>query len=123
MTHVQKIAGVLVLISIMSAKEGSSSIANYGLEEFPATVSQNGKTSEAESGIVRTWSRIPEYNIRGDARIVAESFLAANRKQMGFESDLSSAGFWYEKKKAGVSHLKRFSRKLMVFRFSAVTLR
>jgi hypothetical protein len=122
MTYVQKIAGVVVLISILSAKEGSSSIANYGLEEFPATVSQNGKTSEAESGIVRTWSRIPEYNIRGDARIVAESFLAANRKQMGFESDLSSAGFWYEKK-AGVSNLKRFSRKLMVFRFSAVTLR
>ncbi len=102
MTYVQKIAGVVVLISILSAKEGSSSIANYGLEEFPATVSQNGKTSEAESGIVRTWSRIPEYNIRGDARIVAESFLAANRKQMGFESDLSSAGFWYEKKSRGI---------------------
>ncbi len=103
MTYVQKIAGVVVLISILSAKEGSSSIANYGLEEFPATVSQNGKTSEAESGIVRTWSRIPEYNIRGDARIVAESFLAANRKQMGFESDLSSAGFWYEKKSRGIT--------------------
>ncbi len=63
MAHVQKIAGVVALISILSAKDGTSSIANFGLEEFPITVSQNGKTSEAESGIVRTWSIIPNFKI------------------------------------------------------------
>ncbi len=103
MAHVQKIAGVVALISILSAKDGTSSIANFGLEEFPITVSQNGKTSEAESGIVRTWSRIPNFKIPGDARAVAESFLAAHSKQMGFESRLSEPSFWYEKKSRGTT--------------------
>lgn len=103
MTHMQKIAVVMVLISILSAKEGSSSIAEFGLEEFRATVSQNGKTLEAESGIVRTWFQIPEFNIPGDARTIAESFLAANSKQIGFENSLSEPSFWYEKKSRGIT--------------------
>jgi len=103
MTHMQKIAVVMVLISILSAKEGSSPIAEFGLEEFRETISLNGKTTDAESGIVRTWSRIPEFNISGDARLVAESFLEANSKQMGFDNRLSEPSFWYEKKSRGIT--------------------